>query len=98
MDYEQSNLSLILVKASDGVLSSTSTLTQPICNVNEPPTISNLPRTVRISRDTLGKKLLSGLFVEDQDFGENHIFTISSAYPSNQLNNFTVDSGRLFTI
>lgn len=93
LNFEAINLYNLLIKASDGLLSSISTLTLQICNVNEPPSISNLPKTISIDKDTIGKKLLMKILIEDEDLGENHFFNISSTNPINQINNFTIDAG-----
>lgn len=92
LDFETVNLYHLTVKASDGALSTTSTLTVSICNVNEPPTITNLPKTVSVTRDAVGKILLATVSIEDEDAGDNHFYTISSTNPVNQLRNFTVDA------
>lgn len=94
LNYETANQYLLPVVASDGMLITTSTLTLSICDINEAPSVTNLPTTISLSKDTFGRALLIKLFVQDQDVNDNHTFTILSTNPTNQLNNFTIDSSK----
>ncbi|CAD5121379.1 DgyrCDS9901 [Dimorphilus gyrociliatus] len=92
LNYELTNQYLLPIVANDGTLTATSTLTVAICNVNESPSIVNLPTTINLSKDVSGRKLLLTISVQDEDIGDSHTFAIVSTTPTNQLSNFTVDS------
>ncbi|MGE5757896.1 MAG: cadherin repeat domain-containing protein, partial [Sideroxydans sp.] len=89
MDHETHPSYALTVQASDGVLSSTATVTVNVNNVNEPPAIANqtLPN---INENSPNGTAVGTVVASDPDAGDTLTYSITGG---NTGNAFAIDSG-----
>ena len=90
LDYETTSQYDVTILVSDphGLLA-TDVVTVDIKDVNESPVIQNLPHTVSISENVIGKITVLNIYVTDQD-GDMLFYTVSTWPSTTSL--FVIDS------